>query len=135
MEMYKKILVTVDCSDVDMVIVEHIGELAKIHHSEVFLYHVVHSHTLEENRVLYEKAQKHLSELEKYFKEREIPVNTIIRSGEPEKVVLKDLDEGDYDLVAMATHGHKMFLDLVLGSLSERIKHHSNIPLLLIKAR
>jgi len=44
MQVYKKILVTMDCSSVDDVIIEHVTALALQNEAEVNLIHVVHSH-------------------------------------------------------------------------------------------
>ncbi|NOU36454.1 MAG: universal stress protein [Kiritimatiellaceae bacterium] len=45
--------------------------------------------------------------------------------------MLKEIETGDYDLVAMATHGHKFLGDILSGSVSESLKHKIRIPLLL----
>ncbi len=134
MGLYKRILLTLDCSPVDDVIVPHICGLAKIHGSQVFLIHVVHSHTLDQDRVLHEQTSAFMAEKEKIFKAQGIPVKVIIRSGEPDQELMEELDNNDYDLIAMATHGHSFFMDLLFGSISDRLKHKTNIPLLLIKA-
>src|SRR5687768_15775888 len=36
----------------------------------------------------------------------EYPVTTLVRGGDPVQEIITCLEEGDYDLVAMATHGH-----------------------------
>jgi universal stress protein A len=63
-----------------------------------------------------------------------IDAHYLIRSGEPDDEILDEIDSGDYDMVAMATHGHSFFGDLLFGSVSRTLKHKINIPLLLIKA-
>jgi nucleotide-binding universal stress UspA family protein len=134
MGLYKNILLTLDCSPVDDIIIRHVCKLAKIHGSTVFLTHVVHSHTLDQNTFLYEKATTYITEKERIFSAEEIPVHVLILSGEPEQELLREVDKGTYDLIAMATHGHSFFLDLLFGSVSDHLKHKTNIPLLLIKA-
>ncbi|MBN1797776.1 MAG: universal stress protein [Spirochaetales bacterium] len=118
----------------DDIIIQHVCKLAKIHDSTVFLTHVVHSHTFDQDRFLREKTTAYMADKEKIFKAEDIPVRVIILSGEPERELLHELDEGDYDLIAMATHGHNFFLDLLFGSVSDHLKHKTSIPLLLIKA-
>jgi len=134
MGLFKNILLTLDCSAIDRVIVDHVSKLAKIHNSKVFLFHVVHSHTLDQDRILLERAQKCLHTHETFLKNNNIDVNTIIKNGEPEKVILAEIEAGPYDLVAMATHGHGPILDFILGSVSDSIKHRINIPILMIKS-
>ena len=133
MKLYKNILLTIDCSPVDDIIIEHIINLAKIHDSEVHLLHVVHSHTLDQNKYLREEANKYIEKYKKDFDEKKIKTKIIIRSGEPEKEIIEEIEAGNYDLIAMATHGHKYFLDILYGSVSDTLKHKINTPILLIK--
>jgi universal stress protein A len=133
MEVYKNILVTVDCSQVDKKILSHAARLARQNDATLHLIHVVHSHTLDQDRVLRKKAEKIIKEYLKPLKKEEIRFEVIIKSGEPDKEILKEIEEGGYDLVAMATHGHKFFSDLLFGSVSDVLKHKIDIPLLLIK--
>ena len=116
MQVYKKILVAMDCSSVDDAIIEHVSALALQNNAQVYLLHVVHSHTLDQDRAL---------------RERRI----VIRSGEPDAEILEEIEEKDYDLMAMATHGHTFIGDILFGSVSRTLKHRISIPLLLIGPR
>lgn len=58
----------------------------------------------------------------------------MIRSGEPDAEILAEIAATDYDLVAMATHGHTFIGDLLFGSVSQSLKHKISIPLLLLKS-
>jgi len=66
--LYKKILVLMDCSSVDSVIVEHIKKLAKIHKSQVHFFHVVHVHTLDQQRIAIEETKNCLAKAKSIFK-------------------------------------------------------------------
>ena len=134
MQLYKKILVTIDCSPVDKVIIKHVSTLALQNKAQVYLLHVVHSHTLDQHRVLSEKAELCLESYRKKLENQGISAFNVLRDGEPEKQILDEIESKDYDLVAMATHGHTFIGDLLFGSVSKRLKHKINIPLLLIKA-
>lgn len=135
MQVYKNILVTIDCSPVDNAVIDHVSALAIQNKSTVYLLHVVHSHTLEQDRALRAKAT---SSMEKYcnkLQQQGIEVQTIIRSGEPDDEILDEIEKNDYDLVAMATHGHSFFGDLLYGSVSRTLKHKIKVPLLLISGQ
>jgi nucleotide-binding universal stress UspA family protein len=132
MQVYKKILVTMDCSSVDDAVVKHVTALALQNSAEVYLLHVVHSHTLDQDRILREKAEKMLNSHCDSMRNQGIDVHILIRSGEPDDQILQEIDENDYDLLAMATHGHKFFGDLLFGSVSTKLKHKIKIPLLLL---
>ena len=132
MQLYKKILVTIDCSPVDDAIIEHISALALQNEAEVCLLHVVHSHTLDQDRVLHNRTEACMKSRAELLQARGIETHVVIRSGEPDTEILAELEGSDYDLVAMATHGHSFLGDLLYGSVSRTLKHKISIPLLLI---
>lgn len=134
MQIYKKIMVTIDCSPVDETILKHVAALAIQNKAEVYLLHVVHSHTLDQNRVLREHCETCLSGYRDALSRQGIKVHVVIRSGEPDVEILDEIDKDDYDLIAMATHGHGFLGDLLFGSVSDKLKHRTQVPLLLIKA-
>jgi nucleotide-binding universal stress UspA family protein len=133
MQVYKKILVTMDCSAVDDAIIRHVSALAIQNHAKVYLLHVVHSHTLDQDRVLRQKAESSLESYRATLQAQGIETQIVIRSGEPDAEILDEIAGADYDLVAMATHGHKFIGDFLFGSVSKRLKHKISIPLLLLK--
>lgn len=132
MQVYKKILVAMDCSDVDDAIIEHVSALAIQNEAQLYLIHVVHSHTLDQERVLHKQAETCLKSRCEILQARGIDAHIVIRSGEPDKELLKEIEENDYDLVAMATHGHSFVGDILYGSVSRTLKHKIHVPLLLI---
>ena len=134
MQVYKSILVTIDCSPVDNVILKHVAGLAIQNRALVTLLHVVHSHTLDQDRVMREEAEAALNVHREALRKQGIDVCSVIRSGEPDKEILAEIKGSAYDLVAMATHGHKFLGDILFGSVSKKLKHKISVPLLLIKA-
>ncbi len=134
MQIYKKILVTVDGSSADKRVLEHVALLARQNKAKVVILNVVHSHTIDQERVLHQKAESLLEPYVKKMKDQGIDVQKLIRSGEPEKEILNEIETNDYDLVAMGTHGHKWLGDILYGSVSDVLKHKISVPLLLIKA-
>jgi nucleotide-binding universal stress UspA family protein len=132
MRVYKKILVTMDCSQVDDAIIKHVSALALQNNAQIYLLHVVHSHTLDQDHALRERAEKILKSRRKNLQVRGIKTHIMIRSGEPDMEILDEIKGKDYDLVAMATHGHSFIGDILFGSVSRTLKHKISIPLLLI---
>ncbi len=133
MQVYKNILVTIDCSSVDEKILDHVALLARQNNAKVVLLHVVHSHTLDQERALREKAQTILNRYLKKLQTKGVEAAVLIRSGEPEKEILDEIETNKYDLVAMGTHGHRFLGDILFGSVSDTLKHKISVPLLLIK--
>jgi nucleotide-binding universal stress UspA family protein len=134
MQVYKKILVTIDCSPVDNAIVRHVSALAQQNDAAVYLLHVVHSHTLDQDRTLREQAKSCLESYGARLQTEGIEAHTLVRSGEPDAEILDEIARGGYDLVAMATHGHTFIGDLLFGSVSRSLKHKITVPLLLLKS-
>jgi len=134
MQVYRKILVTVDCTPVDDAIIRHVSILAVQNMASVHLLHVVHAHTLDQNRVLREKIEARMESYRDELLNQGIEVTATIRSGEPVTEILEEIGSGKYDLVAMATHGHTFIGDVLFGSVSDSLKHKIRIPLLLIKS-
>ena len=135
MQVYKKILVAMDCSPVDDAIIEHVSALAIQNNASVYLLHVVHSHTLDQDRALREQAQAALQSHCELLRAHDIEAHVVIRGGEPDAEITAEVEAKDYDLVAMATHGHSFIGDFLFGSVSRTLKHRISIPLLLIGPR
>ena len=130
---YHRILVLLDCSEVDDAIVCHIKDLARSEEASVVLVHVVHSHTLDQDRVLREKALSCMTQRKSELQDAGVSSETLILSGEPEIELVKEIETGTYDLVALATHGHKVFADILFGSVSDHLKHRVEVPILLVR--
>lgn len=133
MQVYRKILATIDCSPVDETIIEHITALALQNSAQVYLLHVVHSHTLDQERIMHKKAIAVLRTYCDNLRGQGIDAHIITRSGEPDDEILAEINGKDYDLVAMATHGHNLIGDILFGSVSSTLKHKISVPLLLIR--
>ncbi len=133
MQIYKKILVAIDCSDVDEAIINHITLVARQNQAEVYLLHVLHAHSLDQKRVLRRRAEEILQAYRQRLRAQGIETFTRLKNGEPEEEILAEIAAGDYDLAAMATHGHGFLGDLLFGSVSDTLKHHIKIPLLLLR--
>jgi nucleotide-binding universal stress UspA family protein len=103
--------------------------------SKITLVRVIHSHTLDEDRALKAQADHCMKERLAQFSEASIPAEKLLLSGEPEKELEKEIKTGKYDLVALATHGHKAFSDILLGSVSDYLKHAVDIPLLMVSGK
>jgi nucleotide-binding universal stress UspA family protein len=132
MQVYKKILVAMDCTPVDDAIIEHVSALALQNSAQVYLLHVVHSHTLDQDRELRKLAEVALESRSKTLRARGVEAFIVIRNGEPDEEILEEIEEKDYDLVAMGTHGHSFIGDILFGSVSRTLKHRISLPLLLI---
>jgi nucleotide-binding universal stress UspA family protein len=66
-------------------------------------------------------------------REMGIPVETSVRRGSPEEVLLAYVESEGIDLVAMGTHGRRGLGRLVLGSVTERVVRRSPVPVVTVR--
>ena len=53
--------------------------------------------------------------------------------GKPGKSIAKIVNESNFDILIMGTHGHHTFKDLVFGTTVDQVRHEIKIPLFIIK--
>ncbi len=135
MTLYRRILVPLDGSAVDDAVLEHVIELAEAFHSEVILLRVAHFHTRDTMTHEVEDAQAVLDRVRPRLEGRGFSVRTVVGRGEPAEDTVEQAEALDCDLIAMGTHGHGTLKRVVLGSFAEKVRHATDVPLLLVKAK
>jgi nucleotide-binding universal stress UspA family protein len=138
--MYKTILLTLDGTQTDRVIIEHIKPLAKFAQSRVILLHVADgwaARTFGSDAISPEITEDtaYLNRVRSEFQSAGIPVEAELAYGEPADEIVKWVNQKGCDLVAMSTHGHGFLADLFLGSASRHVRHRIRVPVLLLRAR
>ncbi len=137
--MYKKILVTLDSTSTDRIIIEHVKQLAKLASSMVILLHVADGWAARffgQDAVSPEIEQDlaYLEKIKKEFIANNIQAEAELAYGEPANEIIKWAKQENCDLIAMSTHGHRFLYDLLYGTTATRVRHSISIPVLLIKA-
>jgi nucleotide-binding universal stress UspA family protein len=138
--MYKTILLTLDGSPADRPIVDHIKRLAGIMRSQVILLHIatgapVQVHGADAAGEEIERSRSYLDQTRAEFESSGIPAAAQMGYGKPAKEIVRWVKEGNCDLVAMGTHGHKLLADLILGTTATQVQHNISVPVLLLRAR
>ena len=140
--MYKKILVALENSRADESLIPHVAELAKQLKSELLLLHVADGFAarnfnqlklVESEEIKADRA--YLEIVAEQFRQHGLAVATQLAMGEPPKEILKVAEQEKCDLIAMASHGHRLIGDLIFGSTIHEVRHHTSIPVLLVRAR
>ncbi|HLF17894.1 MAG TPA: universal stress protein [Candidatus Omnitrophota bacterium] len=138
--MYKNILVPLENSKNDKIILNHIRPLAKMLKAHLFLVHVADGYAARLQETLNlddsEEIKKDRAYLEAQMtalKKEGFDVETYLAAGEPAKRILEIAHEKQCDLIAMATHGHRFLQDLFLGSVAEELRHKTSIPILMLR--
>jgi nucleotide-binding universal stress UspA family protein len=138
--MYDTILVTLDGKPTDRAIIEHVKQLAKLAQSHVVLLHVADgwaARTYGPDAVSPEIAEDtaYLEKVRSEFQSMGIPTEAELAYGEPDKEIIKWVQQKSCDLVAMSTHGHRFVADIFLGTTASRVQHRVNVPVLLLKGK
>lgn len=53
--------------------------------------------------------------------------------GKPNKAIPKIVNEGDFDILVMGTHGHTGLKDILFGTTVDKLRHKISIPLFIVK--
>jgi len=141
----KKILMPVERYQEDYKIIDEALDIAKKFDSTITLFYVDDSKVVL-NRLQadsYEDIEKVMASkkvedssinsiAEKYNKK---DVKTEIKEivGDPATEILKEVEEGDYDLVIMRTHGMGPTKRFMLGSVTNKVVHHIKKPILVVR--
>jgi manganese transport protein len=140
--MFKKILVALDHSRADNELLPRVKELVKLTQAEILLLHVStgwaaqwqDNLNLSDSKEMKEDRE-YLETLAQKLRGEGFSVTTHHERGEPARAILKTARGEHCDLIAMAAHGHKLIADLVHGTTITKVRHESEIPIFLVKAR
>lgn len=80
-----------------------------------------------------EAGQAIIDEALLFFDDFEDEVLTTIRNGSPADEILEELEFGEYDLLIMGSRGQGVFSRTFLGSVSNKVLHHTETNVLIIK--
>jgi nucleotide-binding universal stress UspA family protein len=144
---FKSILIPLDVGEASLAIVPWIEKLAKVYDAKIVLLNVkpgVPSAALsglrpEQSPESSPPEEVPLPPTVQTAKERltasGLKVQTLVVEGNPVEEILKVASSGDYDLIAMATHGRSGLRRWVMGSFAERILNSSPIPMFVVPSR
>ena len=80
-----------------------------------------------------EEATKILVPVQDFLKSRGVQVQSISKVGPIADTIIKEAQEGKFDMIAMGTNGHGTLGRLVMGSVSSQVLAGCTIPVLLIR--
>ena len=139
--MYRRILVAVENSPADRTILAHVRSLATLTGAELLLVHVADGFAARHFRDLNLREseeirgdRQYLERLASELASDSIVTSTELAMGDPATELIRLSRERNVDLIAMATHGHRLFNDLVRGTTVSRVRHEVKIPVLLLRA-
>ena len=135
MALYERILVTLDGSSVDDALLDDIELLAEALGATVLLLRVAHFHTRDSRVAEEDEARADLARAAARLGSHGFAVETVLGRGEPAEVIVAQAEALGAQLIAMATHGHGFVKDVILGSVADHLRHNTDIPILMIRAK
>jgi nucleotide-binding universal stress UspA family protein len=140
--MYKKILVALENGPADEVILPQVAALAKILGSELLLLHVAdgwvarnfHQLKLAESEEM-RTDREYLEKIANQLRADGFVVSAELALGDPPAQIVKVAEAGQCTLIALTSHGHRFFGDLFHGSTINEVRHHTHIPLFIVRGR
>lgn len=141
--MLSKILVPVDGSDNSLRALDHAIFLAKSTGAGVTAMHV-----MEKPPTVYIESQKLLNDImAKYRTESAkildrckqiaekggVKIETVIAEGDAASNITGYAQKEGFDTIVIGSRGHGKFKEMVLGSVSNKVLHHSKASVLLVK--
>lgn len=138
--MYARILVPLEHTRWDRVILQHVRQLATLHRSELLLIHVADGFAarnvaqldLRESEEM-RKDRAYLDEQAELLKRDGFAADAILACGDPATEIAAAADREGCDLIAMSTHGHRFLGDLIHGSVASAVRHRSMVPVLMVR--
>jgi len=133
----KNIAVTVDFSNADEAALNNAFALGGIeaHYTLIHVVETVGAIMYGDQVVDHETSvdEQLLREYDKMLTEKGYKIETKLAFGEPGKGIPKIVNEGNFDVLVMGTHGHTGFKDLILGTTVDKVRHRIKIPLFIVK--
>jgi manganese transport protein len=141
--MYRKILVALDTTASDQELLPHVAEMASLMKSELLLLHVADGWVARNFDQLNLSDSEEMREDWKYLEQTAatlrastgLTVTTRLGLGNPPTQILKVADEDHVDLIALASHGHRLVGDIFYGSTIETVRHKAKVPIVVVPPR
>jgi nucleotide-binding universal stress UspA family protein len=138
--MYKRILVPVENSSYDEAILDHVRQLALENGASIVLIHVADGWAarnigqlkLRESEEM-QADRAYIETVNASLEADGLDADAVLASGDPADEIVEAAEREKCDLIAMATHGHRFFGDLIRGSVANTVRHKSLVPVLMVR--
>lgn len=140
--MYDRILVPTDGSPESEDAIDEAMELAELTDATVVALYVVDTSdysALPESKwsalqeELYAEGEEAVAAVAECGEAAGVEVEELVVEGSPHEVILDTAGEEDCDAIVMGTHGRSGVERFLLGSVTEKVVRHSEIPVLVVR--
>lgn len=139
--MFKRILVPLEHSATDEAILVYIRALASVCRASLVLIHVADGWVARNIQQLDLRESEEMKEdfgyLDRLCSELQsegFKAEAVLAAGDPAREIAATADREGCDLIAMATHGHRLLADVVKGSVASELRHITSVPVLMVRA-
>ena len=140
--MYTKILVALENGPADERLLPHVSQLARLVGAELMLLHVADgwaARNFEQLKLAESDEMKadrdYLESIASTLRTSGLTVDTVLALGNPPNQIVRIASESGCDLIALASHGHKLIGDILHGSTIDKVRHNTAIPMLVVSAQ
>ncbi len=141
--MYRKILVALDTTPSDQELLPHVAQLAKLTKADLLLLHVADGWVARNFDQLNLAESDEMKEDWRYLEDTAtrlrtqtgLTIETRLALGNPPAQILKVAEQESCDLIAFASHGHRLVGDIIHGSTIESVRHKAPVPILVVPPR
>jgi nucleotide-binding universal stress UspA family protein len=140
--MFGRILVPLENTKWDPIILRYVRGLARVHASELLLIHVADGFAARNLAQLDLRESEEMRHDRAYLDDRAAELQAegfkaeaILACGDPAKEITAAADRERCDLIAMTAHGHGFLGDLIHGSVADGVRHRSMVPVLLVRGK
>ena len=150
----KKILIALDYNPTAQKVAETGHALAKAMNAKVILFHAMadpeYYSSLEYSPIMgfagysipikedeagaLEKTSLHfLEKTKRHLKDEDVEI--LVKQGEVADSIMKTAKELHVDVIVMGTHSRRWLDEILMGSATEKVVHHSTIPVFIVPTR
>jgi nucleotide-binding universal stress UspA family protein len=137
--MYDRILVPTDGSPTASSAMQAAVEMAARDGAEIHVLNVINTRYYDTSidsavEPLRERGEGYVDSLAELATDADVPVTTAVELGRPAQVILESVDDHAIDLVVMGTSGRGDLERRLLGSTTEYVVTHADVPVHVVPA-
>lgn len=138
--MYRRILVPLEHSAYDQIILAHVRQLATLCSSSLLLIHVADGWAARHQLSLKLRESEEMRLDREYLESccaslraDGFETDSLLAGGDPAGEIVAAAEREHCDLIAMAVHGHKGIQDVLYGTTANAVRHRTMVPVLLVR--
>lgn len=138
--MYHRILVPLEHSSYDRIIIDHVRQLATLCKSSLVLIHVADGFAARHQVALKLRESEEMRIDRDYLEEwcarlrqEGFEADSLLAGGDPASEIVAAAEREQCDLIAMAVHGHRGLQDVLYGTTANDVRHRTMVPVLMVR--